>query len=119
MLINLDTTEELITQSPTEPIFDGIKVVTSSPDQSLQQPIECAIKELGGLDILINNVLPLPDIAPVEQQTTEAFKAAFNRIECAAMAMQYALPALIDSGHGRIINVGHRYGESVNRQIGA
>jgi len=42
---------------------------------------------LGGLDILINNVLPLPDIAPVEQQTTEAFKAAFNRIECAAMAM--------------------------------
>jgi len=87
VLINLDTTEELITQSPTEPIFDGIKVVTSSLDQSLQRPIECAIKELGGLDILINNVLPLPDIAPVEQQTTEAFKAAFNRIECAAMAM--------------------------------
>ncbi|MBB5414724.1 SDR family oxidoreductase [Paraburkholderia sp. JPY303] len=81
--------------------------------------IEHAVDRLGGLDILVNNVLPQPHIGPLEEQPPTAFETTFGRVHAAAAAMQAALPPMRAAGGGRIINVGHRYGETVNDGIAA
>jgi len=78
-----------------------------------------AIERLGGLHILVSNVLPTPEVAPLESQRDDAFRAAFARIRAAVAAMQAAHPWLRDTGCGRIVHVGHRYGENVGDAIGA
>lgn len=69
--------------------------------------------------MLVVNPLPSPVIGPLEVQSAAAFADAFSRVQSAVAAMQAALPALQESGNGRIIIVGHRYGESVNDGIAA
>lgn len=92
----------------------------ATPFDALAGPhVETAIAALGGVDVLVNNVLPLPAIAPLEDQSVAAFGEAFARVHAAACAMQAALPAMQRAGAGRIINVGHRYGEGVNEGLAA
>jgi NAD(P)-dependent dehydrogenase (short-subunit alcohol dehydrogenase family) len=78
-----------------------------------------AIAELGGLHVLVTNVLPPPTVAPLDAQPAAAFGDAFARVQAAVAAMQAALPHLRAAGGGRVINVGHRYGEDVNDGIAA
>lgn len=78
-----------------------------------------AIGALGGLDVLVVNVLPQPVIGPLETQSAAIFADAFARVQAAVAAMQAALPAMQKAGSGRIIVVGHRYGENVNDGIAA
>lgn len=86
---------------------------------SAGEAVSCAVERLGGLHVLVNNVLPVPFCAPLDAQPAEAFSAAFARIQAAVAAMQAALPHLQAAGGGRIVNVGHRYGETVNDGIAA
>ncbi|MGP3792601.1 SDR family NAD(P)-dependent oxidoreductase [Pseudomonas sp. B392_1p] len=81
--------------------------------------VTAAIAQLGGLDVLVNNVLPIPSIGPLESQSAASFTEAFTCIQAAVAAMQAALPAMQNAGGGRIINIGHRYGEGVNEGLAA
>ena len=88
-------------------------------DGSTGTAIARAIEQLGGLDVLVVNVLPAPVVAPLERLSAEVFATAFARVQVAVAAMQIALPHLRSAGGGRIILVGHRYGENVNEAIAA
>jgi NAD(P)-dependent dehydrogenase (short-subunit alcohol dehydrogenase family) len=81
--------------------------------------VETAAKRLGGVYALINNLLPTPTLASLESQTRTMFDDAFARIQATVCAMQTAMPFMRNAGEGRIVIVGHRYGESVNEGIAA
>lgn len=83
------------------------------------QAVNEAAGQLGGIHVLVNNVLPLPHVGLFEDQSAETFASAFARIQAAVAAMQAALPYMQAAGGGRIINVGQRYGESANEGIAA
>jgi NAD(P)-dependent dehydrogenase (short-subunit alcohol dehydrogenase family) len=69
-------------------------------------------------DVLVLNLLGAPALAPLEQQASAAFDAALNRVTSAATTMRAALSAMRERGGGRIILIGHRYGETVSEGIG-
>jgi NAD(P)-dependent dehydrogenase (short-subunit alcohol dehydrogenase family) len=70
----------------------------------------------GGLHVLANNPLPPVAVAPLEDQD---FAPALAAVRAAGLAMQAAFPFMREAGWGRIVNVGHRYGETVGEAIGA
>ena len=78
-----------------------------------------AATRLGGVHALINNVLPMPTLASLEHQSSDSFRNAFARVEAAVCAMQAVLSFMLAAGEGRIVNVGHRYGETVNEGLAA
>jgi NAD(P)-dependent dehydrogenase (short-subunit alcohol dehydrogenase family) len=99
---------------------EGGKAQTfAASHENIASVVTEAVRALGGLDVLVVNALPSPVIGPLEVQSAAAFTDAFARVQAAVLAMQAALPALQASGNGRIIIVGHRYGESVNDGIAA
>jgi NAD(P)-dependent dehydrogenase (short-subunit alcohol dehydrogenase family) len=69
-------------------------------------------------DVLVLNLLGAPHLAALEQQGDAHFTAALERVADAAALMRAALPAMRARGGGRIILIGHRYGESVNEGLG-
>ena len=76
-------------------------------------------RQLGGVHILVNNTLPTPFCASLEEQTEPAFAEGFGAVQAAASAMQAVFPTMRDQQWGRIINIGHRYGEGANDHLGA
>lgn len=86
---------------------------------SIRSAIRDAAAQLGGIYGLINNVLPMPALAPLERQTMATFDDSFGRVQVAATAMQVAVKFMQQAGEGRIVNVGHRYGEGVNEGLAA
>src|SRR4051812_28801597 len=90
------------------------------PDyNTIEAAVEAAVKQLGGVYALINNLLPIPALAPLESQTGAMFGDVFARVQATVRAMQPVMPFMRDAGEGRIVNVGHRYGEGVNEGITA
>lgn len=85
---------------------------------SLHAAVDATAQTLGGLHILVNNLLPEPHVAPLEHQSAGVFAAALGAVTATQTAMQAALQHLRVNG-GRIVNVGHRYGEGANEAIGA
>jgi len=96
-----------------------VVVLDEPPDRAIGAAVDNAARQLGGVYALINNLLPTPALAPLEQQTGAMFASAFARIEAVVSAMQAAMPFMRDTGEGRIVNVGHHYGEAVNEGIAA
>lgn len=84
----------------------------------VQDAIEGLIARLGGVHILVANTLPTPEPAALETQDDAAFTSALAAVRLAAAAMRAVFPTLSAQRWGRIITVGHRYGESVNEAIG-
>lgn len=71
------------------------------------------------LDVLVCNLLP-PAVPRALLDTDDDILASAQRcIRSTLAAMRAALPLLRESGRGRIVLVGHRYGESVNEALGA
>lgn len=91
----------------------GQALVPDAPEAA----VETLIARLGGVHILVNNTLPLPKVGALEGQDDAAFAAAFAAVGLAAAAMRAVFPALSAQRWGRIINLGHRYGEGVNEAI--
>ncbi|MEQ1808460.1 MAG: SDR family oxidoreductase [Terricaulis sp.] len=69
-------------------------------------------------DILVLNMLGKPVLASLEDQSTSDFGHALERVTAMAATMRAVLPHMRARNNGRIILVGHRYGECVNEGIG-
>ncbi len=69
-------------------------------------------------DVLVLNTLGSPQITPLETQDDAAFTSALERVAAAAAFMRSALSHMRARGGGRIILIGHRYGETVSEGIG-
>ena len=78
-----------------------------------------SVQTLGGLDVLVCNLLPAPDPCPLDQLDDSRLHRALQAVSGTAAVMRAALPALRQSGRGRIVLVGHRYGETVGEGIAA
>lgn len=94
------------------------QAIAASWNETIGGAVTDAIGALGGLDVLVINPLPAPVTGPLETQSA-AFAEAFMRVQAAVAAMQAALPAMQQAGSGRIVVIGHRYGENVNDAIAA
>ena len=71
----------------------------------LASAVETAVKELGGLDILVNNAQEVP-LGPLLDQSDEGFVAGFESGPLATFRfMKAAHPWLKKSGHGVIVNL--------------
>lgn len=97
---------------------DFVAIATPSTD-AVRAAVGALADRLGGLHVLVNDPLPLPDCAPLEAQTEAMFARAFAAVQHAAAAMQAAFPRLSAQRWGRIVNIGHRYGEGVGERIAA
>jgi 3-oxoacyl-[acyl-carrier protein] reductase len=86
---------------------------------SASASVDAAATRLGGVYALINNVLPTPALASLEQQTTDMFAAAFARVQAAVCAMIAVFKYMREAGEGKIVNIGHRYGENINEGLAA
>lgn len=71
------------------------------------------------LDVLVCNLLPAPCPMALEAIDAGAFDDALGVLQDCRAAMQAAFPELRASGRGRILLVGHRYGQTVAESLGA
>lgn len=81
------------------------------------QPATAAAGQ-GPLDILVLNLLPAAAPAPLDAIAAQSLEAALSTVTRAAQLMQACFPQLRRRG-GRILLIGHRYGESVNEGLAA
>jgi len=84
---------------------------TSDPASTLAQA--------GRLDVLVCNLLPPSAPRALSDIDDHIVGESLRSINATVAAMRAALPILRESGRGRIVLVGHRYGESVNEALGA
>jgi NAD(P)-dependent dehydrogenase (short-subunit alcohol dehydrogenase family) len=70
------------------------------------------------LDVLVLNVLPAAAATPLATAEPAATEHALARVVLAQRLMQACLPALSVRG-GRILLIGHRYGEAINEGLAA
>lgn len=106
--------------------LEGANVVRMSPSghspfvtAAVETLVDAALQELDSLDVLVCNLLPAPQAGALDRLAPEQLEDSQARIRATLAAMQRALPALRASGHGRIILVGHRYGDSISEGIAA
>ncbi len=85
----------------------------------IESLVDAALQQSGTLDVLVCNLLPSVRPRALEQLTPEQFEESQACLRATLAAMRRALPALQASGRGRIILVGHRYGESISDSIAA
>jgi NAD(P)-dependent dehydrogenase (short-subunit alcohol dehydrogenase family) len=78
----------------------------------ITQPEDCeamvdtAVKEFGGLDILVNNAA-ISTHAPITETSMELYDATIAvNLTGSFLACKYAIPALVSRGGGSIINIG-------------
>jgi 3-oxoacyl-[acyl-carrier protein] reductase len=71
------------------------------------------------LDVLVCNLLPPSEPLALSDIDDHIVGESLHFINATVAAMRAALPLLRESRRGRIVLVGHRYGESVNEALGA
>jgi 3-oxoacyl-[acyl-carrier protein] reductase len=94
-------------------------VRAADPERVALAVREMTAKLASPLDVLVCNLLPAAAPRLLEHLDTMALDHALHRVRSTAAAMRAALPSLRESGRGRIVLVGHRYGESVSEALGA
>jgi 3-hydroxybutyrate dehydrogenase len=81
----------------------------SKPEQ-IQQLVETAAREFGGLDILVNNA-GVQHTAPVEEFPPERWESIISiNLSAVFYGIHWALPHLRRKGWGRIINIASVHG---------
>jgi 3-oxoacyl-[acyl-carrier protein] reductase len=92
---------------------EGARVVV------MEAGVEAALRELGGLDVLVCNLLPASRPCGLEQLEGAALDDSLASVRAALAVMQASLHSLRASGRGRILLIGHRYGKNVSEALGA
>jgi 3-oxoacyl-[acyl-carrier protein] reductase len=92
---------------------------TAGGEYSIASVLSGMASRLNGLQILVVNLLPKAYPAPLADLGADALAGCAAAIADSVAAMQGALPLLRSAGYGRIINVGHRYGEGINEGMSA
>lgn len=112
-------------------LLDQAELVAVAPDgtqgfaidphdkQAIAQVFARIADALGPVHILVNNLLPQPVIGPLDAQDDAAMAGALDSVRACALAMRAVFPGMREAGWGRIVIIGHRYGESVNEGITA
>ena len=100
-------------------IANEIGIPAADPDSVTLAIRDTVAKLAAPLDVLVCNLLSAAAPRLLEHLDTIALDVALSRVRSTVAAMRAALPALRDSGRGRIVLVGHRYGESVSEALGA
>jgi 3-hydroxybutyrate dehydrogenase len=98
---------DLIREFSVNVLYDGADL--SKPDQVLAV-VASTQAELGSLDILINNA-GVQFVSPVHEFPNEQWEAiiALN-LSATFYAMKAAIPSMVSSGWGRIINIASAHG---------
>jgi NAD(P)-dependent dehydrogenase (short-subunit alcohol dehydrogenase family) len=101
-------------------------IVTSLGNVAASDPgvVASAVQELIArlahpLDVLVCNLLPAANPCPLDRLETTDLDASLRCVQSTAAAMRAALLSLRESGRGRIVLIGHRYGEQVSEALGA
>lgn len=92
---------------------------SASGKSSLESVLSDTASRLNSLQILVVNLLPKAHPTPLVNLSADALARSAAAVRDSIAAMQAALPLLRSAGCGRIINVGHRYGEGINGEMGA
>ena len=96
------TTERLITETGGEA---SVVVADVAHEEGCRQIVEAAVERYGKLDILVNNagILGVGSVTDVEE---EAWHRVIDvNLKSMAFTSKYAVPAMIESGGGSIINI--------------
>jgi len=98
-----------IQQAALELRTDGADVIGRAADlasaSDCQDLVAWAISELGGLDVLVNNTRG-PILGKVGELSDSAWSDAFELVLMSAVRLsRLALPELLKSGHGVIVNL--------------
>jgi len=79
-------------------------------DVSDRGSIEAAVKELGSVDVLVNNAGVYPS-GTVLEAPAEAWRDAFETNFFGALSLSRAfVPGMLERGYGRVVNVSSGYG---------
>lgn len=105
---------------------EGAEVAVLEYDESLRgdpRAVAAAVTECMDrgerLDVLVCNLLPAARPIALEAVDAGAFGDSLRVLQDCRAAMQAAFPELRESRRGRILLVGHRYGENVAESLGA
>jgi NAD(P)-dependent dehydrogenase (short-subunit alcohol dehydrogenase family) len=86
-----------------------------SQDGDIEQLVARTVDHFGSLTVLVNNAVnnvAMPDDGPVTDVSRLTFDAVLAvNLAGPAMLCQRAIPAMVDSGHGSIVNVSSRAAE--------
>lgn len=96
--------------------------VESAPwptNMPIAQLVAARIAQLGHLDILVLSPLCKATVCPLSGADEDAIDASLSRVSSTQTAMRAAFPALSRGGRGRILLIGHAYGEAVNEGLAA
>jgi NAD(P)-dependent dehydrogenase (short-subunit alcohol dehydrogenase family) len=100
---NAEGLESLVSELGDERLRTGVADL-SSVEEALRM-VDDGIRELGGLDVLVNNAGVMPDGAILEV-SPETFDAAFSvNARAPFFAMQRAAAHMIEHGGGAFVNV--------------
>lgn len=82
-------------------------VVTNVADEAdVKKMIDLAVKEYGGLDVLVNNAGVLDDFMPVAETSNETWKRVMSvNLDGPFYACRLAVPVMLKKGKGVIINI--------------
>ena len=75
-------------------------------DDAPQQIVDRALAEFGGLDILVNNAGGNSFMSPLQTMRFSGWqKTMALNLDSTVRLIQAALPAMVDGGHGSVVNV--------------
>lgn len=75
-------------------------------DDAAAQIVDQSVAEFGGIDVLVNNAGGNSFMSPLQTMRLSGWQRTMNlNLDSAVRLIQAALPALLASGHGSLINV--------------
>ncbi|WMJ70555.1 SDR family oxidoreductase [Stenotrophomonas sp. 24(2023)] len=90
-------------QRGQDAVFERLDI---ADEDSVRAFIDVALQRFGRLDGLVNNAgIAAPHGTPLAQMTIDEWQRRLSSLHGAFLCSKHALPALIDSGAGAIINV--------------
>jgi 3-oxoacyl-[acyl-carrier protein] reductase len=100
-------------------VANKTSIPAANPERVASAVREMTAKAAQPLDVLVCNLLPAATPRLLENLDPTVLDLALRRVQSTVAAMRAALPALRESSRGRIVLVGHRYGENVSEALGA